>query len=82
MRELRRLYVDFDHEGLGSEELVSVLVMLCRPHAWAVPLTSLECGGLPLSVDPPTVEEAVLQQLESDFGGMDVDICLWHDCFE
>ncbi len=82
MRNLRHLYLDFDHEGLASEELVSVLVMLCRPHAGADPLVSLECGGLPPLLDPVAVEEAVLQQLESDFRGVDVDLCLSHECFE
>ncbi len=79
MRKLHRLCVDFDTNAhLASEELVSVLVMLCRPHAGADPLTSLECDGLPRSLDLAAVEEAVLQQLESDFGGAHVDIQLLH----
>lgn len=77
MRELHRLHVNFDAKAeLDGEEVVSVLVLLCRPHAGAESLMSLECSGLPPLLDLLAVEEAVLQQLASDFGGAHVDIRL------
>ncbi len=83
MGQLASLRVDLRHHnfpyGAQGEELESVLLLLCRPHAGALPLRSLECGYLPKRMQLGDVRERVVQQLATDFGETDVQLCLMHE---
>ncbi len=83
MGQLASLRVDLRHhdfpDGAQDEELESVLLLLCRPHAGALPLRSLECSYLPDWMELVDVQERVLQQLATDLGETGVHLCLMHE---
>ncbi len=67
MLQLNRVLLDLASlTHVSRDELESVLVLLCRPLPGAPPLRQMLCCGCRLDLEQ--CRQAVLQQLEHDFG--------------
>ncbi len=78
MPQLQQLELGLRYvRGVDESALGSALVLVCRPHHGAVQLRHITCYACPSSVDREACRQAVLQQLQGDFGvtGVTVVMC-------
>ncbi len=69
MTHLTVLDVDLGcHNSIDADTLMSVALLLARPHPGAAQLQHLTFDECPHDVDIGLCEQSVMQQLEDDFG--------------
>lgn len=80
MTHLTHLDVDLSSlDSIDAEVLVSVALLLCRPHPGAAQLQHLSFCECPRDVDVGLCEQLVMQQLEDDFGVTGLEVEIMHD---
>ncbi len=80
MTSLTSLDVDLGcHDSIDPDVLISIALLLARPHPGAAQLQHLKLGGCPGDVDIGLCEQSIKQQLEDDFGVTGVEVELMHE---